>query len=1082
MKVQKIKNSTTDSNLVLPIVILILVVLLSIDVSAECPPDCSVQSPAYTYGQFQNDFVNNPILAAQNHPLEYLRYIQENRQAVAEHPGAYERVIELNIRYLDQDKEAFKMYAQTLGATFKSIEGEITSFDTLSSRIETKKGSFSFEDVIKLESQGNSNFRIDAEGKLIYDFKLRDKISSVTVEGKVGAGEFGVFVTEGRVSVPAILGDTPIDLKGGNMVRLPGCLTSEDKSCSSLKVEIKENTPMILPTGILLKGKALIEQNNKLELDEGSKFQNKEGTIFEVSKKTMITEEIGTPCEKITFSCIQDSVFKPDNVLRVAAKEGNNIKIQAQDGNYKNIIVKKIKFTEPRVLVGSLGVLAGLEKPIKDIYLTPSGKLVTADGSSNDPEIERFAKIIEKHSLFAVAKNSVKYLPREKAQVDLTLIKENEQTRIIFSPDAPIIQGKVTELHTNIGHTFKQVNLKSKQEKEFSMIIHQGKVSSISQGQANEEFVLRVEQLVRNHQDEEISLFFEARDSFNNVEAKQMIKTFSADSEKLRQVLKKLDIYLINKGKSNEVRLDIKLNLLSKESIDSPAAIDLQRTLLSETEFIPSHLIKTFLLATSEREELQKEVLKKVDEINDPGPVLQKVSSDELRKMIIEKTKIVKPNYGTQLIQGIPITGRFSYSPLQEYLNELKKLDLSLQKQAIAQLNFDSGGESNTFSEKYSQGESFRRLLDFYKDEPQYLSVLLERMPSKSELGFEPQEFGVIYLDHEFQEKTKELDFATKYSIAYTAQHHLTPEEILSSDKRAEAVNLILQQREHFSKQIILDENTHYIPITNDEEMFSNTDMVRIARDSGVTSIADQNLKGEVAKEKFLEFVEQSKDKGKTTIHFNAHGDPDYQWLSQPKPGDPDYQWLLQSKPLTETKSHTEIPQLSKGINYVELGNALAQRGNLKEVTIMFDSCYSKDFTDKLYNYLYAVKGKTELPTIITETNRGQIGLGNTFNEAIKTVHSPGTPLTGKDILQVESKTFLTQDLTVTTPIITEDEAKFSTLKTPGIIDFGSTYDDGVAEPPQKPPREPSDEKPLPPTVIEIGKNEQDIEEKLAVS
>jgi len=124
------------------------------------------------------------------------------------------------------------------------------------------------------------------------------------------------------------------------------------------------------------------------------------------------------------------------------------------------------------------------------------------------------------------------------------------------------------------------------------------------------------------------------------------------------------------------------------------------------------------------------------------------------------------------------------------------------------------------------------------------------------------------------------------------------------------------------------------------------------------------------------------------------------------------------------------------------------------------------------------------MPTIITETNRGQVGFGNSFIEAVESSHEKGKPLTGSDIFGAESRTFFQQDLTVTMPVLSGEGAKFSKPETPGVVDLGSPTDDGAAEPPLKPKGEPSEEKPaeLPLTVIEIAQNEQEMEEKLAVS
>ena len=89
---------------------------------------------------------------------------------------------------------------------------------------------------------------------------------------------------------------------------------------------------------------------------------------------------------------------------------------------------------------------------------------------------------------------------------------------------------------------------------------------------------------------------------------------------------------------------------------------------------------------------------------------------------------------------------------------------------------------------------------------------------------------------------------------------------------------------------------------------------------------------------------------------------------------------------------------------------------------------------------------------------------------------------------KVESKTFLRQDLTVTLPVTNENEARYVNPSTPAVLDMGSPYDDGASLPPQKPQSGLSETTPtgtilqqLPPTVIEISANEEEMLQKLEV-
>ncbi len=248
--------------------------------------------------------------------------------------------------------------------------------------------------------------------------------------------------------------------------------------------------------------------------------------------------------------------------------------------------------------------------------------------------------------------------------------------------------------------------------------------------------------------------------------------------------------------------------------------------------------------------------------------------------------------------------------------------------------------------------------------------------------------------------------------------------------------------------------------------------MVRIARDSGVTEVADPSMKGskdaeqtKEVKEKFLTYVSESVEKGKTTIHFNNHGGPDHQWLSSGQAG-------------SEKSDDLHRPE---AISYVELGDALLEREKLDDVTIMIDSCYSNDFKNNLYNYLNT-KGSTTLPVIITETNRGQVGFVGEFTSALEEIHSPGKPLTGADMYKVESKTFERQDLSITIPVKDPSAEKWADQNLGPVIDLGSTYDDGASLPPTKAGEIGVIEtttQPMPSTVLEIAATEQAAEEAI---
>ncbi|MBU0457361.1 MAG: hypothetical protein ABH824_06330 [Nanoarchaeota archaeon] len=1031
--------------------ILVLTLSSTIVWAPEPPGGIPASEGQYTYNDFANDFANDPIAAAQNNPEMYMKYLSEDPSRVGENLQAYEAVVAQNVNYVNQNKEAFKRYAELKGARFSKINGDLKSFDPATGKIETGGSagetisSFTFDSVKALEAKGNSNFRVTNQGELTYDHLYYGKTRSASLKGKVEMREGELYLSEGKFFVKEE--GINIELSGGNTAKLiQGCKQFGEANCGFVELEVVGDTPIALRTGTLLKGKAIIRPHSEMDLYPDSKYQNKAGTSFEVGKYSIfrITPE-STGCQGIE-NCIIDPphyVEAGEGDLFVSAAIDAKIKIDAKDGQYRNIVVKKM--------------------PEHVLTFDEEGR------------------------------------PIYRSEVDLTLTKDKgEKTRIVFSKDKPIAQGNLNGLKSNIGHVFTSTKfpavdvanfvdengdtwvrqssgkyLKFKEvdgvftpaivgeyilgegvktieildpsveeevgkvykvpgsEEEFPWMIYNGEPSVNVKGELNVGLVDQVTKLVGEKNKDELRLLLGA---FESLEA-SYISDIIEKTDDLETMQLVLDKTIVPPDRSS---FGMKMEILGE--IDTPAANELKQRILNAQEHITENDVSRALLATRGNSELQKLALSKVEQITDPGNALLAVDSDDLRKIIIEKTEIVE---GTDL---------------NHYLFRLKSLSTELQESAISRIDFSNPA--------IVKGGGFKSVLEFHKDKPEQLRRLLEQMPAQEELGFRPKRVSQIYFDPHFQEQTKDLDFANKFSVALTAERYLQRTgETPNAENIKQTTNTILEQRRQFAQHVILDENTYYIPITHDEEWFENSKMVQIARDSGVRSIADENLKGAGAKNAFMDYVQNSK--GKTTVHFQNHGGPDHQWLQSGQVGFHELEDL-----------HTP-----KAISYVELGDSLATRGNLGEVTIIIDSCYSKDFTDNLYHYLDAVKGVREMPVVITETNRGQVGTMSTFTNALERAHQTGKPLTGADIYEVESQTFSSQDLSVTVPVRMQEGAKYSSPKTPGVTDLGSTSDAGAAEPPQKPTGEPAEGLPalLPPTVIEIARNEQEMEERLAI-
>ena len=1043
------------------ILIIILLILFSVNLSsvfAQVGPE-NPNDP-YTFDDFKADFTTHPVLAAETYPSFYVQILKENPKASAttpQHVEAYEKLIEEDVKYLNANKEAFMAYVDSQGFHFTSIGGEFKSFDKNTGKFETKGAdgemvaSFTLNALKILEKQGKYNFLTNDNGELVYDIDAYgDNDETIRVSGNVEEKNGEIILHNGKISVGEKFN---IELTGGNKARLvEGHHYLKDfKSGKKGFVEVEVvDSPIILPKGILMNGKALLVTENVIDLLPNSKYQNDAETIFEVSKQTrLITDDISA-CDHVFHSCILLRKFesknrdkwyykpKEDGNLIVYAIDGNQIKINAKDGYYNNIIVKQIP--ESKVLIGTVGY--------KKYYLLANRGLVDQFGGEiyNVKLLDK----IKKHPNFQIALQETK---TNRAKVDLTLMRaDNSKTEIVFSNFAPISKGNLKGFQTNIGNVFEDVS-----SQNYPWIIYNGKPSANTKGRLKETLPDKITKLVTQKQGAKLSLLFESFESLNKGETESILKeSKNIDLNTLRQIINKYEPEII-KGIEEYAKEDLKrILILQKSNIDSPAASELQTKLINDFNSIQNEYMAFLIKATEGREELQKELLNNVNNIVDPGSVLASIDSYNLKKRVIEKTIFIEEEF-------------LSLDYLENYLKELEKLDPKLQQLAIENLDLNKG----LFRKVDKEGEAYRRVLEFHKNKPKQMEAFLRKMPTLLHIGFDPEKFRTIYFEKHFEEQTKDLDFANKYSVALTAARYLEQKGDMNQEDRIKVIDLIIQQRERFANHVILDENTYYIPVTHEEGHFENGKMVQLARDSGVKEIADPNLKGnkdiektKQVKEKFLGFVKGSKEKGKTTIHFNNHGGPEHQWLSSGQVG-------------SETSNNMDKPG---AISYIEFGNALLERGDLNDVTIIIDSCYSNDFKDKLYAYLYK-KNTAKMPIIITETNRGQVGYGSStgsvFGNALKETIQKGKPLTGANIYKVESKTFFEQDLSVTMPIANEEEAEFTDPETPGVTTMGSTFDDGAAESPTKPPEEEEKLEGLPPTVIEISDSEEEMMDTL---
>ena len=210
------------------------------------------------------------------------------------------------------------------------------------------------------------------------------------------------------------------------------------------------------------------------------------------------------------------------------------------------------------------------------------------------------------------------------------------------------------------------------------------------------------------------------------------------------------------------------------------------------------------------------------------------------------------------------------------------------------------------------------------------------------------------------------------------------------------AIDDILSKRNSFSNKIILGKDTRLIAIKHEDD-FMKMDPIRqflINRGSEIFPyyFSGPSSKGDIIRTILYE------NKGETVIWVNAHGLPEYICLGGGVPNQdigPSIYWSC------------------IGFRYDEFSDILLERGNLREVTLIIDSCFSYNFAEQLINYLRKKKSSS-FPTIITETNNGRYGYMREFIESLNQLNlRENEPLLGRHIYEAEAFSSDVQDSAV---------------------------------------------------------------------
>lgn len=226
------------------------------------------------------------------------------------------------------------------------------------------------------------------------------------------------------------------------------------------------------------------------------------------------------------------------------------------------------------------------------------------------------------------------------------------------------------------------------------------------------------------------------------------------------------------------------------------------------------------------------------------------------------------------------------------------------------------------------------------------------------------------------------------------------------------AITYILQRREQFKDEKILNSNTYFITFVHEDPLMYVGNTKDFAKERGA-KIVEQDFVGPDDKEAIRNSIIQSKQQGKTTIWIYAHGLPNYVCLGGGLPRDQRFYGVELS---------------CFGFRFNDFADILLARGDLDNLILIIDSCFSYNFAEQLLDDL-EIKGTPYYPIVITASNKGKFGWGeglfqkSQLLDSLYKVISGSEPLLGKHIYEAEEHSFKLQDSAV---FFSEDRTKKS--------------------------------------------------------
>jgi len=233
--------------------------------------------------------------------------------------------------------------------------------------------------------------------------------------------------------------------------------------------------------------------------------------------------------------------------------------------------------------------------------------------------------------------------------------------------------------------------------------------------------------------------------------------------------------------------------------------------------------------------------------------------------------------------------------------------------------------------------------------------------------------FRSIYFSDSFQSHLKsqvgKMTHMNSFSLAQAVYRHLeNNNEETNEDTIKAATQEIHEAQERIKGRELFGPHVKLILFTHEEARFDNGELIeKMYKEKGGKTenilLSEKGVSEEdgskVIKERVLESIRQAKV-GMTTIVYSGHGGP--------------FKWYFEQGQVDNLTFKNDPNDYS--IHFAELGDALIESGNIRNINLIGSTCHSYDYLINLFSYLEK-KGIKEKPFIsIAAANKDRYGWG----------------------------------------------------------------------------------------------------------